>query len=158
LTAQKRALGYSTLDSELKEAGMTDAEITKRKELITEERLMRFLKDGFNIEEVTVDIKHTRDELIKVFEWSNNILRKEGLRNLDRFIEFSNILFIKIISEIEEDRENNGFKRQLEKEICWESFCNEDNPKKMLNYINNTVLRDGLAKEYNHTDDIFQKN
>ena len=37
LTAQKRALGYSTLDSELKEAGMTDAEITKRKELITEE-------------------------------------------------------------------------------------------------------------------------
>jgi len=134
---------------------MIDGQILK--ELITEERLMRFLKDGFNIEEVTVDIKHTRDELIKVFEWSNNILRKEGLRNLDRFIEFSNILFIKIISEIEEDRENNGFKRQLEKEICWESFCNEDNPKKMLNYINNTVLRDGLAKEYNHTDDIFQK-
>src|SRR3990167_6173801 len=127
------------------------------RELISEERLLRFIKNGSNIGEVTPEVKHTRDELIKIFEWSNNLLRKEGLRNLDRFVEFSNILFIKIISEIEEDREINGLDRRLDKDICWESFCDEKDAKKMLNYINNTVLKEGLAKEYNHTDDIFQE-
>lgn len=127
------------------------------KELISEERLLRFLEKGSNIEEVTPQVKHTRDELIRIFEWANNLLRKEGLRNLDRFVEFSNILFIKIISEIEEDREKNGLPRRLDKDICWESFCEEKDSKKMLNYINNTVLKEGLAEEYNHTDDIFQE-
>jgi len=127
------------------------------KELVSEKRLLRFLKYGSNIEEVTPQVKHTRDELIKIFEWANNLLRKEGLRNLDRFVEFSNLLFIKIISEIEQDREDNGLPRQLDKDICWESFCDEKDAKKMLNYINNTVLKEGLAKEYNHTDDIFQE-
>lgn len=127
------------------------------RDLISEKKLLRFLKTGPNIEEVAPEVKYTRDELIKVFEWANNLLRKEGLRNLDRFVEFSNILFIKIISEIEEDREKNGFPRLLDKSICWESFCDEKDAAKMLNYINDTVLEKGLAKEYNHTDDIFQK-
>jgi type I restriction enzyme M protein len=127
------------------------------KELISEKRLLRFLKNGSNIEEVTPEIKYTREELIKIFDWANNLLRKEGLRNLDRFVEFANILFIKIVSEIEEDREENGLKRRLDKSICWESFADETDAKKMLNYINNSVLKEGLAKEYNHTDDIFQE-
>jgi len=127
------------------------------KELISEKRLLRFLKNGSNIEEVTPQVKYTRDELIRIFGWANNLLRKEGLRNLDRFVEFSNLLFIKIISEIEQDREDSGLPRRLDKDICWESFCDESDAKKMLNYINNTVLKEGLAKEYNHTDDIFQE-
>ena len=65
-------------------------------ELISEERLLRFLKEGSNIEEVTEEVKHTREELIRIFKWANDLLRKEGLRNLDRFVEFSNILFIKL--------------------------------------------------------------
>ncbi len=127
------------------------------RELISEEKLLRFIKRGSNIEEVTPEVKYTRDELIRIFVWANNLLRKEGLRNLDRFVEFSNLLFIKIISEIEEDREKSGLKRKLEKDICWESFSDEADEKKMLNYINNTVLKEGLAKKYNHTDDIFQE-
>ena len=126
-------------------------------QLISEKKLLKFLKEGNNIDEVTPDVKHTREELIKIFRWANDLLRKEGLRNLDRFVEFSNILFIKIISEIEDDRENNGLERQLDKHLCWDSFCELKDPKTMLNYINNTVLRNGLAREYNHSDDIFQE-
>jgi len=126
-------------------------------ELISEKRLLRFIEEGVNIKEATEIIKHSREELIKVFRWANDILRKEGLRNLDRFVEFSNILFIKIVSEIEEDREINGEKRRLDKSLCWESFSNIENSKQMLNYINDSVLKEGLAKKYNHSDDIFQK-
>ncbi len=121
-------------------------------ELPSEERLIRFLEQGSEIEEV----KHTREELIKIFKWANDLLRKEGLRNLDRFVEFSNILFIKIISELEDDREKSG-NRELAKELSWDSFCDMKSANTMLNYINNTVLKNGLAKEYNHSDDIFQE-
>jgi len=38
------------------------------------------------------------------------------------FYFFGNILFLKIISEIEEDRENNGEKRRLEKRFNFEIF------------------------------------
>jgi type I restriction enzyme M protein len=132
-----------------------DGEILK--ELVSEQRLLRFIKEGNNIEEVTEEVRHTREELIKIFRWANDLLRKEGLRNLDRFVEFANILFIKIISEIEDDREIRGLQTQLDKSIRWESFCKESDPKKMLNYINDSVLKNGLANEYNHTDDIFQE-
>jgi len=125
-------------------------------QLISEEKLLRFIETGSNIEEITPEVKHTREELIRVFKWANDLLRKEGLRNLDRFVEFSNLLFIKIISEIEDDREKKGLSRRLPKDICWESFSKEKDQKKMLNYINDTVLEKGFAKEYNHTDDIFQ--
>ena len=125
------------------------------RELISEERLLRFIKEGSNIEEVTEEVKHTREELIKIFKWANELLRKEGLRNLDRFVEFANILFIKIISEIEDDREKRGLPSLLDKSIRWDSF-KDMSEKTILNYINDTVLKDGLAKQYNHTDDIFQ--
>src|SRR3989344_2431198 len=127
-------------------------------ELISEEKLLRFLKEGTNIEEVTPEVKYTREELIKVFEWADDLLRKEGLqKGVERFTAFSNFLFIKIVSEIEDDREKRGLKRQLKKSLCWESFENIEDEETLLNYINNTVLRDGLAKEYNHSDDIFQE-
>jgi len=127
-------------------------------ELISEAKLLRFIKEGTNIEEVTEEVKYTREELIKIFEWADNLLRKEGLqKGIERFTAFSNFLFIKIVSEIEDDREKRGVKRLLKKSLCWESFENIEDEETLLNYINNTVLRDGLAKEYNHSDDIFQE-
>jgi len=127
-------------------------------ELISEEKLLRFIKEGSDINEVTEEVKYTREELIKIFEWADDLLRKEGLqKGVERFTAFSNFLFIKIISEIEDDREKRGLKRQLKKSLCWESFEGIEDEETLLNYINNTVLKDGLAKEYNHSDDIFQE-
>lgn len=128
------------------------------RELISEEKLLRFIKEGANIEEVTEEVRYTRDELIKIFKWADNLLRSEGIqKGIERFTAFSNLLFIKIISEIEDDREKRGLKRQLKKSLGWDSFANIKNEEAMLNYINDTVLKNGLAKEYNHSDDIFQE-
>lgn len=127
------------------------------RELISEEKLLRFIKEGSNIEEVTEEVKYTREELIKIFKWADDVLRGEGIqKGIDRFTAFSNILFIKIVSEIEEDREQRGLRRQLKKSLCWDSFA-DMKAEEMLNYINDTVLKNGLAKEYNHSDDIFQE-
>ena len=125
-------------------------------EFLSEKRILRFLNEGSEITSPQI-VQSTREELIKIFQWASELLRKDGLRNLERFVAFSNILFIKIVSELEEDRVLNGEERLLDKELCWESFCNMNSPKTMLNYINNTVLKNGLAKKYNHSDDIFQE-
>jgi len=128
------------------------------RKLLGEKTILRFIFEGTDIKEVTEEVKHTREELIKVFKLANDILRPEGLRPLDRFVQFANILFIKIMSEIEDERELYGHPRQLDKSLCWESFSNEEDPKRMLNYINNSVLKEGFAKRYNHSDDIFQES
>ena len=84
------------------------------------------------------------------------MLRKEGIREgIERFAEFSNLLFLKLISEIEEDRENIAEERILEKKFCWDSFYQLP-PDQMLEYINNVILP-RLVNKYNHSGDLFQK-
>ena len=77
---------------------LDDATIT---DLLTEKQLLKFVESGssiFSPEKVT----HTKRELIKIFSEANDLLRKEGIREgIERFAEFSNLLFLKIISEIE---------------------------------------------------------
>lgn len=124
-------------------------------DLLTEKQLLKFVEFGssiFSPEKVV----HTKRELIKIFSEANDFLRKEGIREgIERFAEFSNLLFLKLISEIEEDRENNNEARILEKKYCWESF-NTLEPETMLEYINGTILP-RLVNKYNHSGDVFQK-
>ncbi len=125
-------------------------------EFISEKQLLKFLEHGsqlYSPEKIT----YTKRELIKIFSEANDLLRKEGIREgIERFAEFSNLLFLKLISEIEEDRENNGEQRILEKKYCWESFYKLD-PDRMLEYINNVILP-RLVNKYNHSGDVFQQN
>lgn len=125
-------------------------------EFLKEKMLLRFINEGFEIESiVSEEVKYTRKRLISVFDWANNLLRKEGIREgFDRFIEFANLLFLKLISEMEIDREKNNEDRVLEKKYCWESFANFP-PEQMMEYINGTVLPH-LVQRYNHTGDVFQ--
>lgn len=124
-------------------------------EFLSEKQLFKFIEGGaelYSPEKVT----YTKRELIKIFSEANDLLRKEGIREgIERFAEFSNLLFLKLISEIEDDRENNGEERILEKTYCWESFCNLD-ADRMLEYINNIILP-RLVGKYNHSGDVFQK-
>jgi type I restriction enzyme M protein len=54
----------------------------------------------------------SREDLISIFRGADQILRGEGLtQGLPRFVEFANILFIKIFSELEAEREERGEKK-----------------------------------------------
>lgn len=123
--------------------------------LLSERDVLRFLDHGSSIKTPPL-VRHTKQELISAFGAANDLLRKEGLREgLERFTEFSNLLFLKLISEIEEDREVNKEPRVLESRYCWDAF--KDKPaQEMLDYINDTVLP-RLIRNYNHTSDVFQR-
>lgn len=122
--------------------------------LLSEKQILRHIAEGADIYTPDV-VRHTKQELIQVFGEASDLLRKEGLREgVERFTEFSNLLFLKLISEIEDDRASDGEKRVLEKKYCWESFC--DKPADdMLDYINDTILP-RLVDKYNHSGDVFQ--
>ena len=87
-------------------------------QLLTEQQILRFIDEGSSITEITPATKHSRNELINVFKFTNSLLRKDGLREgIERFMEFSNILFLKLVSEIDDEREKLGEKRIIKKTI-----------------------------------------
>ena len=123
-------------------------------DLLTESELLQFVKNA-EIESPP-EIKFTQQELIKIFQRANDLLRKDGLREgVERFTEFSNILFIKLISEIEDEREKEGLLRRFDKRYCWDSFEGKTGDE-MLDHINNTILKE-FADHYKGSGDIFQK-
>lgn len=124
-------------------------------EFLPEKRIELFINGGskiFSEKKVT----HSKIELIKIFQDANDILRKDGLsEGRERFTEFSNLLFLKLISDIEKQREEEGLQRRLEQIYCWEEYC-EKNAIELNEYINKIVLP-RFDREYNHTSDIFNK-
>ncbi len=124
-------------------------------QLITEKKLLRFAQEGYSISEISPTLKHSRAELISIFKWANTLLRKEGLRQgIERFSEFANLIFLKLISELEHEREKNGEPRVLDAQYSWEAFAKMDEVP-MMNYINDTVLPK-LVHDYNHSSEVFQ--
>ncbi len=94
----------------------------------------------------------SRKELINIFASANKELRKEGLQaGIERFSEFCNILFLKIFSEEEITRQEQGIDLRIPPEFNWDFFKNKDGDE-LLSYVNDTVLR-YFQKEYG--SDIF---
>lgn len=75
------------------------------RELIREADALKFLQENTNrIFTVPEEVIVSREELIRIFKDLNNTLRAEGLRaGIERFSEFSNILFLKLLSENEKE-------------------------------------------------------
>ena len=56
---------------------------------------LRFIKDGPNIESAPKGTTFTRDHLLQIYKVTNNLLRREGLRDgFERFSAFSEILLM----------------------------------------------------------------
>lgn len=124
-------------------------------EFLTCTLLVRFVDDGPKLRTPT-KIQQTKQELIRIFAQANELLRKEGLREgIERFTEFSNLLFLKLISEIEVERQSRREERRLEARYCWEAFAAKP-ADEMLDYLNDTVLP-RLVGSYNHSGEVFER-
>ncbi len=122
-------------------------------ELIREVLALRYL----NTNEVsTLDKKviRSRGELINIFGTVNNLLREEGLqKGLERFTEFANILFLKVLSEIEDIKEELGEKSKIDIAYRWNYFRDKKG-QELLSYVSDTVIK-WFSREY-QDDNIFQ--
>ena len=80
------------------------------------------------------------------------MLRGEGLRaGIERFGEFANILFLKLISESEQIKRESGIKTNFDISCSWDSI-KQIAPTARIGYINHTVY-ERLNTLYN--TDIF---
>jgi len=89
------------------------------RELIREREVLEFLNANSN-EAWTIpqEVKVSRDELISQFRNLNDVLRSEGLRaGIERFSEFANILFLKLLSEDSKKSWWNSIKLQSNDDI-----------------------------------------
>ena len=103
-------------------------------ELMRETLALKYLKTN---EVNTLDKKviKSRGELISIFGTVNNLLREEGLqKGLERFLEFANILFLKVLSEIEDGKEERGEKSEIDTAYRW-NFFRDKTGQELLSYI-----------------------
>ncbi|MDR0604638.1 MAG: N-6 DNA methylase [Bacteroidales bacterium] len=78
---------------------------------------------------------NSKEELINVFSFANQKLRKAGItKGMERFFEFSNLLFLKLISE-----ENDIVSDTIPQYVKWETYKNKSG-EELLRYINDTVI------------------
>lgn len=96
---------------------------------------------------------NSKEELIAVFAFTNQKLRKAGItKGMERFFEFSNLLFLKLISE-----DNDIISETIPLHIKWESYKHK-NGDELLSYINDVVIT-SLENIFNRQkqDTLFTK-
>ena len=109
-------------------------------ELIRETLALRYLNTS-EISTLDKKVIKSRGELISVFGKVNELLREEGLQQgLERFTEFSNILFLKVLSEIEDIKEERGQKSEIDIVYRW-NFFRDKKGQELISYISDTVLK-----------------
>jgi type I restriction enzyme M protein len=107
-------------------------------EFLRETLAIKYLA-SWEVNTVSPKVQYDRKELIKIFDEANNMLRGDGLRaGIERFGEFANILFLKLISE------NEQIKRDSGKESGFDFACHWDEIKNVpvsarIEYISTTV-------------------
>lgn len=120
-------------------------------EFIREALALRYLST-YEVNTVSPKVQYDRKELIRVFDEANNMLRGEGLRaGIERFGEFANILFLKLISENEQIKKESGIQTKFDISCSWDSIKQIASTAR-IEYINNTVYK-RLNALYN--TDIF---
>ena len=120
-------------------------------EFIREALALHFLKTH-EVNTVSPKVQYDRKELIRIFDEANNMLRGEGLRaGIERFGEFANILFLKLISESEQIKQESGIPTKFDIACSWDSIKQIPSSTR-IEYINKTVY-DRLNALYN--TDIF---
>lgn len=107
-------------------------------EFIREALALRYLT-SYEVNTVSPKVQYGRKELIRIFDEANNMLRGEGLRaGIERFGEFANILFLKLISESEQIKRESGIQTKFDIACSWDSI-KQIPISTRIEYINKTV-------------------
>lgn len=139
---------YKTLHSKIHKPLYLDGEEVN--ELIRELEAIKFLENN-EVDTISKEVKYDRQQLINIFEEANNFLREEGFKaGMDRFSEFSNILFLKLLGEIEDLKDERGEKFLVNKDFRWNHWKNKKGSE-LLSFVNDTVLRE-MGKIYQDSD------
>jgi type I restriction enzyme M protein len=105
-----------------------------------------------NYQDASITI-NSKEDLINIFAFTNAKLRKAGItKGMERFFEFSNLLFLKLISE-----DNEIISESIPEHIKWESYKNKEGDE-LLSYINDTVI-ENLERIFNRQNEetLFTK-
>ena len=103
----------------------------------------RFVNEGSEILSAVTTVQHSRDELIKIFKNAANLLREDGLQaGFDRFSAFSDILFLKILDEMDTLKLSSGEKsaNTLDEYLRWSNFCSKTGDE-LYNYVRDVVWK-----------------
>ncbi len=112
-------------------------------EFIRQALALKFM-GNWDVNTISPKVQYDRKTLISIFDYANNLLRGDGLSaGLERFSEFSNILFLKLLSE----------KGVVNDAYSWETIKRIP-LKSRIDYINSTVFK-ALNEYYNDTMEIF---
>lgn len=110
-----------------------------------EELALKYL-DMPEVNTISEKVQIDRKELIKIFDEANNMLRGDGLRaGIERFGEFANILFLKLMSENENTKRQGSFPSNLECACHWD-VIRDMRPDTRIDYINKVVYEKLNAK------------
>lgn len=109
-------------------------------EFMRESLAIKYLESN-EVITATKKVIKSRQELISIFGEANELLRAEGMAaGVDRFSEFANLLFLKIISEREMLSEEEGKQNIIPKEYRWDFFKDKKGGELRV-YINQVVLK-----------------
>ncbi len=109
-------------------------------EFLRETLAIKYLA-SWEVNTVSPKVQYDRKELIKIFDEANNMLRGDGLRaGIERFGEFANILFLKLISENEQIKSDSGIQSAFDTACHWGTIKNIPASTR-IDYINNVYQR-----------------
>ncbi|MCL2049368.1 MAG: N-6 DNA methylase [Defluviitaleaceae bacterium] len=108
-------------------------------EFLRETLAIKYLSN-WEVNTISPKVQYDRRELIKIFDEANNMLRGDGLRaGIERFGEFANILFLKLVSENSQILYESGKNPNFDSACRWDSIKNIPSSAR-IDYINNTVF------------------
>jgi type I restriction enzyme M protein len=100
---------------------------------------LRFVADGPEILSAPEHVQYSREQLIRVFKRTANLLREAGLTaGLERFGVFTDILFLKLVDEVCELRKHAGQDLPIPEHARWTHFQNMVAPQ-LHTYLKDVV-------------------
>ncbi|MCL2771897.1 MAG: N-6 DNA methylase [Oscillospiraceae bacterium] len=114
---------YSYNINENKPLKIDGAEI---QDFVDEVTIKRFIENGSEIESSPKGLNYSKEELLSLFKRANNLLRKAGLRDgYERFSVFADILFLKLMDDLDDIAEISKNSIPLDKRVNWKNLMSK---------------------------------